>query len=129
MPENSSFPDFMADWDRLIKVVRNRTDLPDYSGLLEPIEKLLEEGRGLEVAKAGAKSQLSLAAKRTRSLIPEGRAAASRLRAALKAHFGGHSEALVEFGVVPVRKRRAPQPADPPPVAVKVKPAVPSVSE
>lgn len=71
------------------------------------------------------KSQLSQASKRTRSLIPEGRAAASRLRAALKAHFGGHSEALVEFGVVPVRKRRAPQPADPPPVKV----AVPSVSE
>lgn len=125
MPENSSFPDFMADWDRLIKVVRNRADLPDYSGLLQPLEALLEEGRGLEVAKAGAKAQLSHAAKRTRNLIPEGRAAASRLRAALKAHFGGHSEVLVEFGVVPVRRRRTPQPADPPPVKV----AVPAVVE
>ena len=116
MAEMSSFPDFMADWDRLIKGVRNKSDvLPDYSGLLEPLEKLLEEGRSLEVAKAGARAQLGQAAKRSRSLVAEGRAAASRLRAALKAHFGGHNEMLVEFGVAPLRKRRVPQPVDPPP--------------
>jgi hypothetical protein len=106
----------MADWDRLIKGVRNKSEtLPDYSGLLEPLEKLLEEGRSLEVAKAGARAQLSQASKRGRILVVEGRAAASRLRAALKAHFGGHNENLVEFGVAPLRKRRIPQPVDPAP--------------
>ncbi len=113
MSEISSFPDFMADWDSLIRGVRNRSDLPDYSGLLEPLEDLLEESRDLAVVKVGARAQLSQAAKRSREVIPEGRAAASRLRFALKAHFGGHSEALVGFGVTPVRKRRVPRPADP----------------
>jgi hypothetical protein len=108
----------MADWDRLIKGVRNKSQiLPDYSGLLQPLEKILEEGRDLEAGKAGARAQLGQASKRSRTLVVEGRAAASRLRAALKAHFGGHNEMLVEFGVAPLRKRRVPQPADPPPPA------------
>jgi hypothetical protein len=116
MPEISSFPDFMADWDRLIKWVRNKSEaLPDYAGLLEPLEKLLEEGRDLEAAKVGARAQLSQSAKRSRTLVAEGRAVASRLRVALKAYFGGHNEMLVEFGVAPLRKRRLPLPADPAP--------------
>jgi hypothetical protein len=115
MSEISSFPDFMADWDLLIKGVNNKPALPDLSGLLEPLQELLEEGRDLEANKAAARAQLSQGAKRSRALVVEGRAAASRLRSALKAHFGGHNETLVEFGVAPLRKRRAPQPADPAP--------------
>jgi hypothetical protein len=115
MSEISSFPDFMADWDLLIKGVNNKPALPDLSGLLEPLQELLEEGRDLEANKAAARAQLSQGAKRSRALVAEGRAAASRLRSALKAHFGGHNETLVEFGVAPLRKRRAPQPADPAP--------------
>ena len=115
MPHPSSFSDFLADWDLLSKGVRNKPGLPDYSGLLEPLEDILEEGRNLEADKAAARAQLSQGAKRSRSLIVEGRAAASRLRSALKAHYGGHNETLVEFGVAPIRKRRAPQPADPAP--------------
>jgi len=116
MPEISSFADFLADWDLLIKGVGNKGgSLPDLSGLVMPLEEILEEGRDQEADKAAARAQLSQGAKRTRGLVTEGRAAASRLRSALKAHYGGHSEVLVEFGVAPLRKRRAPQPADPAP--------------
>ena len=116
MANITSFPDFMADWDRLLKSVRNAvTSLPDLSGLAGPLEALLDEGRELEATKAAARAQLSQGAKRTRALVPEGRAAASRLRAALKVHFGGHNEALVQFGIAPLRARRVPQPADPVP--------------
>jgi hypothetical protein len=112
----SSFPDFMAYWDRLLKAVRNnQADLPDLSGLVGPLDALLNEARDLEADKAEARSLLSQAAKRTRVLIPEGRAAAARLRDALKVHFGGHNEALVQFGVPPLRTRRASKPADPEP--------------
>ena len=124
MSEPSSFPDFMADWDLLIKGVRNKAGLPDLTGLLEPLEEILEEGRDVEASKASARSQLSLGAKRSRALIVEGRAAASRLRSALKAHYGGHNETLVEFGIAPIRKRRAPQPADPPPPNPPIAPVV-----
>ena len=124
MSEPSSFPDFMADWDLLIKGVRNKPGLPDYSGLLEPLEEILEEAREVEAGKASARSLLSLGAKRSRALIVEGRAAASRLRSALKAHYGGHNETLVEFGVAPIRKRRTPQPADPPPPSPPIAPVI-----
>ena len=122
MSEVSSFADFMADWDLLIKGVRNKPSLPDLSGLLEPLEEFLEEGRDLEASKAAARSQLSQAAKRSRFLVVEGRAAASRLRSALKAHFGGHNEDLVEFGIAPIRKRRVPQPPDPTPPSSPIAP-------
>jgi hypothetical protein len=112
----SSFPDFMTDWTRLIKSIRNNQgSLPDLGELLLSLESILDEGKDLDAAKAAARAQLSQGAKRTRNLIPEGRAAASRLRAALKAHFGTHSEMLVEYGITPVRTRRLPQPADPTP--------------
>ncbi len=116
MPNVTSFPDFMADWDRLLKSIRNAAaSLPDLSGLAGPLSALLDEARELEATKAAARAQLSQGAKRTRALIPEGRAAASRLRAALKVHFGGHNEDLVQFGITPLRARRVPKPADPVP--------------
>ncbi len=116
MPNITSFPDFMADWDRLLKSVRNNQDiLPDLSGLTGPLDALLDESREVEADKAAARAHLRQGAKRTRTLIPEGRAAASRLRAALKAHFGGHNETLGQFGITPLRSRRVPQPADPAP--------------
>lgn len=119
MSEISSFADFLADWDLLIKGVNNNQNndpsMPNLTGLVTPLVGILDEGKDQEVSKAAARAQLSHGAKRTRALVTEGRAAASRLRSALKAHYGGHSEKLVEFGIAPLRKRRAPQPADPAP--------------
>jgi hypothetical protein len=116
VPEINSFPDYMAAWDRLIKAVdNNQQGLPDLTGLVGPLADLLDEARDLDAAKAAARAQLRQGSKRTRTLIPEGRAAASRLRAALIAHFGSHNEILVEFGITPVRARRVPQRPDPEP--------------
>jgi len=122
MSDISSFADFLADWDLLIKGVNNKSGLPDLSGLVMPLEAILEEGRDQEADKAAARAQLSQGAKRTRALVTEGRAAASRLRSALKAHYGGHNEVLVEFGIAPLRKRRAPQVADPAPPSPPIAP-------
>jgi len=116
MPEINSFPDFMANWDRLITAVNNnQQDLPDLAGVLGPLETLLDEARALDATKAAARAELRQGSKRTRTLIPEGRAAASRLRAALIAHYGNHNEELGQYGITPVRTRRVPQPSDPPP--------------
>ncbi|MEA2561863.1 MAG: hypothetical protein QOH06_3367 [Acidobacteriota bacterium] len=116
MPDISSFADFLADWDLLLKGVANKNgSLPDLSGLTMPLEEILEEGRDQEADKAAARAQLSQGSKRTRALVTDGRAAASRLRSALKAHYGGHNEVLVEFGIAPLRKRRTTLPTDPPP--------------
>ena len=54
MPEITSFPDFMADWARLIKaVLNNQQSLPNLTGLLAPLEALLEEARDLEAHQGG----------------------------------------------------------------------------
>ena len=117
MSDINSFPDFMADWDRLILAVgNNQQTLPDLTGLVGPLTVLLEEARTVHAAKAAARAQLRQGTKRTRTLVPEARAAASRLRAALVAHFGNHNEILGQFGITPVRSRRVRPPADPPPV-------------
>ena len=116
MPEINSFPDFMADWDRLITAVNNNQgDLPDLAGLVGPLADLLSEARSVDAAKAAARAQLRKETKRSLILKVEGRAAASRLRAALVAHFGNHNEILGEFGITPVRARRVPQRPDPEP--------------
>jgi len=116
MSENTSFADFLTDWGSLITAVRNNEEtLPDLEGLVAPLEGLLGQGRSLVAEKAAARALLSEGSKRSRALVPEGRAAASRLRYALKVHFGGHNEKLVEFGIAPLRTRRLRQPADPPP--------------
>jgi len=116
MSVTSSFPDFMAAWNRMIQAVKNNQSiLPDLSGLVGPLEALLEEAKSLDADKAAAKAQLAQGAKRTRTLVPDGRAAAARLRGALIAHFGSHNEILREFGILPVRRRRVPQQPNPPP--------------
>ena len=111
----SSFPDSMADWSLLVSAVENNSEtLPDLSGLLGPLKGFLSEARELDAVKAAARSQLSQGAKRTRALVPEGREAASRLRNAIKVHFGSHNEKLLEFGIAPLRTPRRRQPANPP---------------
>ncbi|HEV8577922.1 MAG TPA: hypothetical protein VGX68_02470 [Thermoanaerobaculia bacterium] len=69
----TSFPDFMAAWERLIKaVVNNEQTLPDLSGLVGPLKALLSEAKELDVAKAAARAQLRQGAKRTGPCLPRG---------------------------------------------------------
>jgi hypothetical protein len=82
----SSFPDFTAYWDRMLKGVRNNQEnLPDLSGLVGPLDALLEEARELEADKAEARALLSQAAKRTRTRRPgRGRPSAGRAEGPLR---------------------------------------------
>lgn len=130
MPNMSSYADYLADWERLLLAVENNEELlPDLMVQRVPLQDLLEEAKELSVRQKASMAQLREDSKRRRALVPEGRAAASRLRSALKAHFGGHSEKLVEYGIAPLRARRA-LPPDPVPVPVEIaeKPAPPAPS-
>lgn len=123
MADDRSFADFMAAWARMLTAILvNRQKLPDLSGIVAPLQALLDEARDLDASRAAARAHLSQTAKRARSMVPEGRAAAARLRGALIAHFGSHNEALLEYGIKPVRTRRAQQQPDPlppsPPVPI-----------
>ena len=116
MSNASSYADYLADWERLLAAVNNNEEgLPDLMVQKIPLQDLLQEARELAARQDASKAQLRVDTKRRRALVPEGRAAASRLRAALKAHFGGHSERLVQYGVAPLRARRT-LPPDPIPI-------------
>ena len=122
MSNASSYADYLADWERLLAAVNNNEEgLPDLMIQKIPLQDLLQEARDLAASQDASKAQLRVDSKRRRALVPEGRAAASRLRAALKAHFGGHSERLVQYGIAPLRARRAlpPDPIPNPPEIAK----------
>lgn len=115
MPEITSFADFITDWERLLTAVANNEDnLPDLDPQRVPLADILQEAKAVSTRQDASRSQLAADAKRRREIVFEGRAAASRLRAALKGHFGGHNERLVEFGARPVRRRRTAKLVDPP---------------
>ncbi len=115
MPNVSSFSDFITDWERLLAAVNNNeSNLPDLTPQLQPLEDLLNEAKTLGTRQDASRAALSADAKRRREVIFEGRAAATRLRSALKGHFGSHNERLVEFGARPIRARRSRPLVDPP---------------
>jgi hypothetical protein len=115
MQQPSSFSDFITDWERLLAAVtNNETGLPDLSAQVGSLEAVLEEAKALGVRQDASRSQLAADSKRRREVIFEGRAAASRIRSALKGYFGGHNERLVEFGARPIRQRRSTPLVDPP---------------
>ncbi len=115
MPQTASFADFLTDWERLLTAVNNNeTNLPDLTLQLGSLEGILQEAKVVSVRQDVSRSQLAADSKRRREILFEGRAAASRIRSALRGHFGGHNEALVEFGVRPHRQRRSSPLVDPP---------------
>ena len=114
MQETSSFSDFMTDWERLLTAVtNNEANLPDLSLQKASLEDILEEAKDQGAPQDASPSKLAADSMRRREIIFEGRAAASRLRSALKGHFGGHNEKLVEFGARPIRQRRSIPLVDP----------------
>jgi len=90
-----------------------------YKGALEPLLASAKEGIALSHARRGLKQQET---QNLRELMVKGKDAAAKLRSAVKAHFGPRSERLLQFGMVPLRKRKKvagqtvkePKPVDPP---------------
>jgi hypothetical protein len=114
MQQTSSFSDFITDWERLLTAVNNNeASLPDLGPQKISLEDILQEAKDLGARQDASRSQLATDSKRRREVIFLGRAAASRLRSALKGYFGGHNEKLVEFGARPLRQRRSIPLVDP----------------
>lgn len=115
MRNSKSFADFITDWERLLDAVENNeANLPDLGPQRVSLDDILQESKRVGTRQEASRSQSAADAKRRRELIFEGRAAASRLRSAIKGHLGGHNEKLVEFGARPIRQRRTVKLVDPP---------------
>src|SRR3954470_15912008 len=103
---STSIADFVTDWDGLLKrVTANSTELPDLTVYSAPLVQILEaakDGIAGSLAHRGAKQE---ATQTLKEVLIQGKVAASRLRSALKAHYGPKSERLVEYKMRPVRPR------------------------
>lgn len=129
MPRNS-IADLILDWETLLANIRaSVAGLPGLAAFIAPLEKLLADAKEMTVRVETAKGIKQQESQQRRALLLAGKDLTSRLRAALKAHYGLNNERLVEFGIVPIRARRArttaPQTAELP-EAPKPDPAPPS---
>jgi hypothetical protein len=105
MPK-TSLADFVTDWETLLKnVTDTATELPDltvYSSALNQLLGQAKDSLALAAARIGVKQQET---QDRQALMKEGKDAASKLRSAVKAHFGSRSERLLQYGMFPIRKR------------------------
>jgi hypothetical protein len=118
MPKNSIADVIMAWETALTNAKMNATDVPGIDGYTAPLEQMLDQAKALS---AGLASRYALKQQDTqdrKTLIQEGNVQVSRLRLALKAFYGPHSERIIEYGGRPVRprtKKKPTVPEEPPP--------------
>jgi hypothetical protein len=119
----TSMADFMTDWDKLLKrVTANSAELPDLSVYSAPLAQILEAAKEGIAELDGHRGVKQEATKTLKEVLTQGSLAATKLRAAVKAHYGRDSERLVEYNMRPVRPRKR-KPTEQP--AVESPPSVP----
>jgi hypothetical protein len=105
MSKNSIAQALVAWESALTNVKSNAPDLPDLGVYAGALEKVLVDAKELSAqleSQTGKKQQL---AKDRQALMKAGTLAVTRLRLALKAHYGPSSERLIDYGSRPVRPR------------------------
>lgn len=116
MPRNS-IADLILDWETLLAKIRaSAAGLPGLEAFIAPLEKLLADAKELTARLETSRGIKQQESQQRRELLREGINLTSRIRSALKAHYGLQNERLVEFGIRPIRSRiraRTPQPEPP----------------
>jgi hypothetical protein len=111
----TSIADLIVDWEMLLaKLQVSAAGLPGLESFIARLEKLLANAKDLTARLETARGIKQQESQQRRDLLREGKNMTSRLRAALKAHFGLQNERLVEFGIRPIRARAGrtqPQPS------------------
>jgi hypothetical protein len=111
----TSIADTLIEWEKLLTNIKaNGAEVPNVEIYTAPLEQALTEARDITARldiRKGIKQQDS---KDRKATLKRGVAAAARVRAALKAHYGLDSERLIDYGARPLRPRKRSK-QDPPP--------------
>lgn len=128
MPK-TSIADLIVAWENVLTNVKaNASEVPNLDVYTAPLEEILASAKDLNARLDNRIAVKQEESKERRVLMLQGKKQVSRVRAALKAHFGVDSERLIEFGARPIRPRSrknpltVPVPAAPPPVPSPVPP-------
>ena len=119
MPGLTEYGKIFRDWDGLLGAAEKRAALlPGVDDHKAALAALLAKARELKLQQEGFSGDKKATTEQLRSLVKEGRDAASMLRAFVKSRIGLRTEVLKEFGISPSRSRkRAVKPPEVPPPA------------
>ena len=106
MPVPSSYADVIKDWEALLTaVLEHAQSLPDAERTRAAFQEHLARVKEMKARQESLTAARQEATQSLRKLLQEGKELAIRLRGVVKANLGPTSEGLVQFGIVPVRKR------------------------
>jgi hypothetical protein len=136
MASINSFADLMLDWQKLLAACAdNAPALTTAEPQRALVEKMLKEAQDLKAQQDSHTASKQSTVQQLSDLLRDGREAARRLRALVKANLGTDQEILVQFGIAPNRKRGkkkvalAPKPPASPPPPVGPKAGTPAAPE
>ncbi|HVG07365.1 MAG TPA: hypothetical protein VNM67_06650 [Thermoanaerobaculia bacterium] len=116
MPTNSGYADLIAEMESLATACdENEPLLPGVGPSLAQLRTALQDLKtlkGLQEQMEGARQE---ATQQLQQLAENGREVVRRVRGFVKSRLGTKSERLPQFGVAPIRQRRARVPAPNPP--------------
>lgn len=106
MPEINSYADIIRDWEQLLTSARENTEtLPSIEIHRLALEQHLEATKATKARQDSHTASRQQATQDLRTMITLGRELAIRLRGAIRADVGPKSELLVQYGLVPLRRR------------------------
>jgi hypothetical protein len=116
MATNTAFADLITDMESLVAACReNEPLLPGIGPSLEQLTTALEELKTLKALQEQMEGARQEATQHLKQLAENGREVVRRVRGFIKSRLGTKSERLPQFGVAPIRQRRARVPAPKPP--------------
>ena len=117
MPGITDYGKLFRDWEGLLGAADKRAaQLPGADDLKAALAGHLAKARDLKLKQEGFSGDKQETTEQLKSVVKEGRDAASMLRAHVKGRLGLRTEVLKEFGIAPTPSRkRAKSPGEPPP--------------
>lgn len=105
-------------WDQTTSAMEPKEALQHLAVPRVGLQDLAVEGRSLVLEQAALDARKQEATVRLQEVLQEGDTLTDLLRTGIRQHYGYQSEALVEFGIQPLRPvgrpRKAPKPPEPP---------------
>lgn len=116
MPTNTGYPDLIAEMESLVSAcTENQPLLPGIGPSLDQLIMALDELKALKALQEQMEGARQEATQQLKQLAENGREVVRRVRGFVKSRLGTKSERLPQFGIAPIRQRRARVPAPKPP--------------
>lgn len=108
MPTNTGYAELVAQMESLeAACLENEPLLPGIAPSLEQLTSALQDLKALKALQEQMEGARQEATQQLQQLAENGREAVRRVRGFVKSRLGTKSERLPQFGIAPIRKRRA----------------------